>query len=448
MIELNSKDLVKNNSDKVFIKRQKTNAMASGKGANNKQTIDSSKVSTLPAPPPPPPPPVPSNKQQTNKSIIKSTTSTSTTRCSESTKSDIQIENLVNVLHHFAFGEHNHHNNDGLKKIKSSESGENSNISEDYCDCDAISPSAAAASFLANSRQSKQVKGKTSTVNKSKSDKSSTLHLSLSLAKSSKKEQDGQDATIDREFNPDEQYEDLNEYDNQVEDEDLGEDNNEYESNQDDYDDDYEDLIDEDEQIKKKENLLHELQRIEKQFELKRKQQQQELSLEPLTKKVGEPASTSNSTDSLMAHFNIDSMTTVNKYLIRRCETDLNRLYKSKLRQLQQRSMNETSSSGTGGSSRTTSFSKLMMHKDSGIKKLIQRGRAGSSSEISVGGEKRKLAMPEGLELAKPYSNHTTTISLSDIQPTLFFKSSPSNTNIDQASQTLAVSQKSKPSKK
>jgi len=86
---------------------------------------------------------------------------------------------------------------------------------------------------------------------------------------------------------------------------------------------------DEDEQIKRKENLLQELLKIEKQLEMQKKQQHQ------VTKSPATGAKCSQ--DEMNNSNNYDHISMINKYLIKKCQYDLNRLYKIKLKQLQQK---------------------------------------------------------------------------------------------------------------
>lgn len=83
---------------------------------------------------------------------------------------------------------------------------------------------------------------------------------------------------------------------------------------------------DEDEQIKRKENLLQELLKIEKQLDSQKNQGQKQTS--PMK---------ANKQDEINASNNYDHISMINKYLIKKCQYDLNRLYKIKLKQLQQK---------------------------------------------------------------------------------------------------------------
>lgn len=169
------------------------------------------------------------------------------------TTSDLGVENLVSVLHHFAFG-------DIPTETKAKKKRNKDDISlvsiEEFCEC--------------------KCQGN---CNETSDDK--LLHLSLSIG-------------------------------SKIDENDCCEQVIEYESDDDEIDDE-----DEDEQIKKKENLLQELLKIEKQLEIQRKSK----------------IKNQNS--------NYDHMSMINKYLIKRCQCELNRLYKIKLKQLQEQKINE-----------------------------------------------------------------------------------------------------------
>lgn len=176
------------------------------------------------------------------------------------TTSDLGVENLVNVLHHFAFGDIPTESKPKKKRNKD----DISLVSiEEFCEC--------------------KCQGN---CNDTSDDK--LLHLSLSIGSSS--------AKIDESTS---QCEQIVECESELEDNEMMDDE------------------DEDEQIKKKENLLQELLKIEKQLEIQRKSK----------------LKNQNS--------NYDHMSMINKYLIKRCQCELNRLYKIKLKQLQEQKINE-----------------------------------------------------------------------------------------------------------
>ena len=161
----------------------------------------------------------------------------------------------------------------------------------------------------------------------------------------------------------------------------------------------YFDEEDEDEQIKRKENLLHELVKIEKQLELQKK-----------TAAFGSPASSNNSS-------NYDHISMINKYLIKKCQFDLNRLYKSKLKQLQQRpgtdepptvdkankqaaQKSKTTFSNVAGATAANAVSK-------NAKKRFISSSSSSSSSSSFSSSKNSFStVNHGLSPpAKPYQN-------------------------------------------
>lgn len=88
---------------------------------------------------------------------------------------------------------------------------------------------------------------------------------------------------------------------------------------------------DEDEQIKRKENLLQELLKIEKQLDLQKRQAVGGHA------KTGSPTHKTRAQEELNNSNNYDHISMINKYLIKKCQYDLNRLYKIKLKQLQQK---------------------------------------------------------------------------------------------------------------
>ncbi|CAF0726075.1 unnamed protein product [Brachionus calyciflorus] len=191
------------------------------------------------------------------------------------TTSDLGLENLVNVLHHFAFGE-TPTESKNLKKKRNNHNANQNHIHkqedislvsiEEFCEC--------------------KCQGKcTESSSTTSTDADKLLHLSLSIG-NSKLEQEQQECSDGAA--------------------------SEYET-----EDEQEEPEDEDEQIKKKENLLQELLKIEKQLEVQRKTKQK------------------------AQNSNYDHISMINKYLIKKCQYDLNKLYKIKLKQLQEQKINE-----------------------------------------------------------------------------------------------------------
>ena len=165
----------------------------------------------------------------------------------------------------------------------------------------------------------------------------------------------------------------------------------------------YFDEEDEDEQIKRKENLLHELVKIEKQLELQKK-----------TAAFGSPATTTTSNNSS----NYDHISMINKYLIKKCQFDLNRLYKSKLKQLQQRpaadepptldKANKLAPQKTKTSfSNVTSAGAAAAVSKNAKKRFISSSSSSSSSSSFSSSKNSFSAVNHGLSppSAKPYQN-------------------------------------------
>ena len=141
---------------------------------------------------------------------------------------------------------------------------------------------------------------------------------------------------------------------------------------------------DEDEQIRRKESLLQELLKIERQLECQKS----------CHEKAEETAS------------NYDHISMINKYLIKKCQYDLNRLYKLKLRQLQKRPLElrepaEQPASGVHALSLSSISNSLVEFK---------RQQAGA--ERAPGGP------------ASTGGSSSTPVSLSQVQTTMFFKAS------------------------
>jgi hypothetical protein len=294
------------------------------------------------------------------------------------TTSDIGLENLVNVLHHFAFGGE-YQPNDAAKLDADTT---NEPLVEEYCECSCDKA-------------------------KAKASRSSLLHLSLSIGKAKANEAGGCEHAG-------------KEYDEE----------------------------EEDKQIKRKENLLQELLKIEKQLEVQKKQSLASATNSTSSRQSPKKEEASKATTASSAS-NYDHISMINKYLIKKCEYDLNRLYKTKLRALQQKPIemkaNEVASQPVKSakkrlisSSSSSSPSSLVKADEDGPREEEKSESIKTSSITNTLMEFKKLSI-DNIESGNSSSFSTiinqsglsqnsksTSISLSDIQPTLFFKSAPS----------------------
>ena len=288
------------------------------------------------------------------------------------TTSDIGLENLVNVLHHFAFGGE-YQPNDAAKL----DAETNEPLVEEYCECSCDKA-------------------------KAKASRSSLLHLSLSIGKA--KTNDVGCEHVRQEYDEEE----------------------------------------EDKQIKRKENLLQELLKIEKQLEVQKKQS---LATNNTNNRQSPKKEETSKATTASSASNYDHISMINKYLIKKCEYDLNRLYKTKLRALQQKPIemktNEVASQPVKSakkrliSSSSSSPSSLAKADEDGPKEEEKSESIKTSSITNTLMEFKKLSI-DNIESGNSSSFSTiinqsglsqnsksTSISLSDIQPTLFFKSAP-----------------------
>ena len=243
-------------------------------------------------------------------------------------KLDIGLENLVNVLHHFAFGDSK--SVDYNFKIDS-EGSSNCNNSLDIdgnslkkfkniddtgsVSCHILDINSGFRDLIIDKKVANQQQDQTNeindqpcfeassviveelcncenhTSNQRKESSPSLLHLSLSYGKG--KSCAHTDYKLKQEL--------LNDVNNYFEEE------------------------DEDEQIKRKENLLQELLKIEKQLDSQKNKVPRNSTVK------------STKHEEINVSNNYDHISMINKYLIKKCQYDLNRLYKIKLRQLQQK---------------------------------------------------------------------------------------------------------------
>jgi ankyrin repeat protein len=339
------------------------------------------------------------------------------------TTSDIGLENLVNVLHHFAFGDNNQ--KQSLNAKKSMIKQETESVDDDDDDDDDFENCGVVVEELCSCErreinlnkycQQHDHQDPSIKTNRNNNGSSSLLHLSLSIGKKSEAD--------DLKFKQNLLSSKLEER----------------------YLDYFEEVHNEDEQIKRKENLLQELLKIEKQLDSQKnlnnlneiassispsitiKNSPSAQPSQPVDTKTNNSNNNNNNNSN-----NYDHISMINKYLIKKCQYDLNRLYKIKLKQLQQKpieikpptnfQIGGSNTAITATTTTTTTTQSSMKNIKTAKKRLISSSSSSSStSSPSVIKQQQQ----------KETSNNSSTVISASISNSLIeFKKLSNNPDI------------------
>jgi ankyrin repeat protein len=326
----------------------------------------------------------------------------------------------VNVLHHFAFGDNNNNQKQSLNAKKSMIKQETESVDDDDDDDDFENCGVVVEELCSCERreislnkycQQHDHQDPSIKTNRNNNGSSSLLHLSLSIGKKSEAD--------DLKFKQNLLSSKLEER----------------------YLDYFEEVHNEDEQIKRKENLLQELLKIEKQLDSQKNLNNlNEIasSISPSITIKNSPSQpvdnkTNNSNNNNNNNNNYDHISMINKYLIKKCQYDLNRLYKIKLKQLQQKPIEIKpptnfqiggSNSAINATTTTTSTTQSSMKNIKTAKKRLISSSSSSSSTSSPSVIKQQQQQKE------TSNNSSTVISASISNSLIEFKKLSNNPDI------------------